>query len=347
MISSVKIGSKKIGPGYPIFVVADLGLTCGGDIHETMELIEISAEIGVNAVKFQMLDADALLGDKDVTYTYPTLLNGHQTENMYTMFKGLEFSDTQWAAIRDKAYEKNLEMIVTAHYEGAVSRINRLDLPINKICTWSLSHQRLLRLLAANGKDLVIDMGTIDEAELLELHSFYVDNGGGQVVILHDFHTENASESNFRALSRYENLGFVYGYAPQGRKDWLDYMAVGQGISIIEKRLTLDRERPRNGYWKALEKEEFINWLANLRECEKSLGTSEIKPTLKDLEQAKKYYKSAWLNQDVNEGDLIKEDHFIFKRPGTGILSGRITNFYCGKRYTKFHKKGEMLNEPV
>ena len=42
-------------------VVADLGLTCGGDIGLACELIEISSGLGVDAVKFQMLDAGELL----------------------------------------------------------------------------------------------------------------------------------------------------------------------------------------------------------------------------------------------------------------------------------------------
>lgn len=66
--------------------MADLGLTCGGDIDRSLELIETAAEMGVHAVKFQMLDANELLGDKSIEYTYPTLAKGNITENMYEMF---------------------------------------------------------------------------------------------------------------------------------------------------------------------------------------------------------------------------------------------------------------------
>ena len=56
--------------------MADLGLTCGGNLERAVQLIEAAAHLGTDAVKFQMLDAEALLGDKSVTYTYPTLTLG-------------------------------------------------------------------------------------------------------------------------------------------------------------------------------------------------------------------------------------------------------------------------------
>ena len=64
-----------------LFVMADLGLTCGGNLERAVQLIEAAAHLGTDAVKFQMLDAEALLGDKSVTILIP-LNFWDRTENM-------------------------------------------------------------------------------------------------------------------------------------------------------------------------------------------------------------------------------------------------------------------------
>ena len=304
-----------------LFLMADIGLTCGGHIDRTLELISTAKEAGFDGVKLQMLDAAKLLGDTSVTYTYPTLKSGNRTEVMLDMFKKLEFSDEQWYTIVTYIRKLEMEPIVTCHYEGGVERVNKLNLSFNKICTWSLNHYRLIKKLASNGRPLIIDTGTINEKELLSLNTLYRDAGGGELIVLHDFHTDNLEEMNFAAMTRLAELGLSFGYTPQGRKDWLDFMSVGYGVKILEKRLTLSRDIPENGHWKAHEPKEVKEWVKNIRECKKAIGVPEIKPTKQDLEDSKKYYKSAWLLYDKNAGDVIEESDVVFKRPGTGISS--------------------------
>ena len=326
-----------------LFVMADLGLTCGGDLDRSFELIKTAADLGVDAVKFQMLDSGELLGDRSVEYTYPTLVKGKVTENMYEMFRRLQFTDDEWAQIKRHCDENGIGLIITCHVESAVSRVNKLDLPVNKICTWSLTHYRMIGELAKNGKPLVIDTGTIHLEDLKELEAFYQDAGGDRIIILYDFHTSVPEDMNFSAIRSLIDAGYEVGYTPQGRRDWLDYMAVGLGATFVEKRLTLSREIPENGHWKAHEPDEYKVWMENLKECYRSLGDGRLKPTSQDLEDANKYYKSAWLRQDVEEGDPIDENLFEFKRPGTGISSKELKKVFIGKVFKQPYKAGEMF----
>ena len=69
------------------------------------------------------------------------------------------------------------------------------------------------------------------------MESYYRNAGGGDIIILHDFHTDIAGEMNFRVIRELINSGYEVGYTPQGRKDWLDYMAIGLGAKFVEKGL--------------------------------------------------------------------------------------------------------------
>lgn len=342
-MNQVKIGHRMVGDGCPIYIMADLGLTNGGDLNRGKELIRIAADLGVDAVKFQMIDAEKLLGDHSIEYTYPTLTQGKRTENMLEMFKGLEFSDLQWAELKATADAAGLDMIITSHYEGAVERINKLDLNVNKICTWSMNHRRMIESLAANGKPLLFDTGTITRYDLLQLEDVYKKAGGGQLVVLHDFHTSVEAEMNFRAFEVYRQLGMVAGYTPQGRSDWLDYMSIGLGASILEKRLTTSRKLPENGHWKAHEPDEFENWLANVRRCERAMGRPVVEPTHTDRIDTARYYKSAFFLVDVKRGDTIRQEHVEFKRPGDGVSSWSFTERFVGHAYTRDWRAGEKF----
>jgi N-acetylneuraminate synthase/N,N'-diacetyllegionaminate synthase len=325
------------------FIIADLGLTCGGSLSRSLELIATAKKLGVDAVKFQMLDSAELLGDRTVEYSYPTMSSGEKTENMYEMFLGLEMSDAEWQQIRDFCNDLSMGLIVTCHVESAIDRVNKLGLAVNKICTWSLSHFRMISELGKNGKPLILDTGTITIDELKEIEELYKSAGGGEIIVLYDFHTGNPCEMNFKSIQQLLNAGYKVGYTPQGRRDWLDYMSIGVGAQFLEKRLTLSRDTPENGHWKAHEPDEFKVWMDNVRECYLALGDGELKPTVQDLKDAKKYYKSAYLNQDVTAGELIREDLFDYKRPGLGVSSRDIRAYFIGNKFDRSYRKGELF----
>ncbi|MEO9652038.1 MAG: N-acetylneuraminate synthase family protein [Roseobacter sp.] len=330
---------NKNGP----FVMADLGLTNGGCLTTAFELISIAADLGVDAVKFQMITATELIHNTEIEYTYPTILNGNQTENMVEMFKNLELSDDDWMQIKNFCDKLGIGLIITSHVESAVERIDALELPLNKICTWSLSHWKMVEQLAKNGKPLLLDTGTITASELVELDEFYRQAGGSEIIVLFDFHTKNKFDRNFLAIQTLKADGFEVGYTPQGRDDWLDFMALGLGATILEKRLTLSRVRAANGHWKAHEATEFAEWLDHVRDCYAALGTPGLKPTKEDVDGIEYFYKSAFLQQPVAAGDEISSDHFAFKRPGHGISSKTIYQQWIGKQYQQSYGTGDLF----
>ena len=53
MASTIKIGSRNIGPGEPIYIVGEIGINHNGDLNIVKQLIDVAAETGLTAVKFQ------------------------------------------------------------------------------------------------------------------------------------------------------------------------------------------------------------------------------------------------------------------------------------------------------
>ena len=343
MKNSIKIGNKIIGDNHPIYLIADLGLTNGGNLERTFKLIDVSSKLGVDAVKFQLIGPDHLLADKKISYTYPTLTKGNIKQNMFKMFKELEFSNEEWYKISKYIKSKKLEFICTSHYEGALDILEKCNVNIHKICVWSSTHKRLIQLIGKTKKPLMIDTGALNTKMTDNIYSWHKNSGGKGFLVLHDFHTKNISEMNFSSIpfikKRYH---CPVGFTPQGRENKFDFFSIGMGANILEKRLTISRSIPKNGHWKSLEPNEFKDWIKDVRSYEKSLGKYDIVPTKEDIRQSKLYLKSIYINRDIPKNTKIKENMLSSMRPARGISVENIDKI-LGKKIKIGLKKGTLL----
>jgi sialic acid synthase SpsE len=343
-VAQVKIGDKLIGTGQPIYIMADVGLTNGGNMDYALKLIDIAKDLGVDAIKFQMIGPEYLLGDKSVEYTYPTLNDGPKTENMFEMFKGLSYTPEQWKKIARAVKDAGLEFICTSHYMGAVDILDEIGVNCHKICSWSVTHKRLIQKIGRTGKPLLMDTGTTGQGTFENVMNWHAEAGGRGLVVLHDFHTTDVSEMNFRNIPYIrEKYACPVGYTPQGRDSTHDFMAVGLGVHVLEKRLTHDRSIPKNGYAKSLDPDEFREWLKTIRILEQSLGSEMLQPTASDMEQSRKYFKSIFVNRNLAVGDRITDEAVGGMRPGTGISVAMIDSV-VGRSVRENIAAGTMLS---
>ena len=343
-IGTVQIGDRIIGPGHPVFIIADIGLTNGGDLERTFNLIDIAKDLGVDAIKFQMIGPEYLLGDREITYTYPTLNDGPKTENMFEMFSSLSYSSAEWKKIANAVQDAGLEFICTSHYVGAVDILEECNVACHKICTWSVTHKRLIQKIGRTRKPMLMDLGASTEHSLLKLIDWFVSSGGDEIIPLHDFHTTVLSEMNFRNIKRLKQIfSSPVGFTSADEKTSQDFMAMGMDIDIIEKRLTLDKTIPENGHWKSMEPDEFHQWVKTIKELEIALGSSTIKPSQGDREISRWAFKSLFAIEDIKKGSII-DDHMIDgRRPGSGI-SVKNVDSVIGRLATNDIPKDTMLS---
>ena len=59
----MKIGKKKIGLNNPTFFIADIAANHDGSLNKAIDLINLSAENGADAAKFQHFKAETIASD--------------------------------------------------------------------------------------------------------------------------------------------------------------------------------------------------------------------------------------------------------------------------------------------
>ena len=68
MPEKIKVGDRYIGENDPVFIIAEIGSNHNQDINIAKKLIDVAADAGADAAKFQLFDADELYKPSDDLY---------------------------------------------------------------------------------------------------------------------------------------------------------------------------------------------------------------------------------------------------------------------------------------
>src|ERR1044071_9234777 len=85
-INTIRIGSKKVGLGQPVFIIAEAGVNHNGDLQIAKKLIDAAAEAGADAVKFQTFRAQELVSASTPKASYQKETTGAE-ESQFDMIK--------------------------------------------------------------------------------------------------------------------------------------------------------------------------------------------------------------------------------------------------------------------
>ena len=323
LISNLKpcmtIDKREIGARNPIFIVIETGITANGSLEIGKKLIEKSKESGADAVKFQTLDCDGFMADRNVIYKYETY-EGIKEENMYEMLKGHQLSRSDLIELGKYAKKIGISYYLSVDTARSVKWAEDAGASAYKIGSWSLRNFPLLEAVAKSKKPIQIDLGPVVIGEIVQALEFLEKNGAEEVMLVYCSHAEEMKDLNLNSIPYLMDLlGIPIGYSADTRDQVPDIMAVSLGVCMIEKRLTLDIKTKGHHHIKALEPDELKAWVNLIRASEKALGDKNIKPSIADLSQKNLYFTSIVASRDIKIGEKISRDMLDAKRPGHGI----------------------------
>jgi sialic acid synthase SpsE len=330
MRRSVRVGNRKIGSGERCYLIVEVGTTHLGVLEHALDMVDAAASAGVDAVKFQAIDPEQV-SDPTATYTFRS---GGQsfTMPMKEMFERLAFSHEQWATIAAACRDRRVDFFATVDSVDGVDMLERLGVPAHKIGAWDGTFRPLIERLGRTGKPVFCDLGPTTQEELDQLAEWFVGSGGRELLFFHDFHTSDHAQMNLRAI-RYLNDNYPWpaGFSAPGRDHDLDMAALGLGAHFVEKRLILSRSDRAFHADESLEPDELKDWVRRIRNLERALGEDAIRPSAEDRRQSRDYYRSVCTLRDVRAGEVFSPDNLGGKRPGTGLPTARLREFW-GRR---------------
>jgi len=343
MRDRIKIRNRVIGNGQPLFVVAEVGVTCNYDMQISKALIDVVHETGTDAIKFIFWFPEEIMSDKTISYTYETV-SGTKSENMYEMLNELRFTLEEWREVKAYADEKDVIVFSTVNSPGGIEYAEALELEAYKLSSWDYNYFSLWRRIAALGKPMLIDTGPVNTLEVAKVMQLMKEAGNDQSVLVHCLHTSDHAEMNMRAIPYMKSaFNTLVGYSSKDRNDETDIMAIVLGAVVLEKRLTMSRDLPGHHHILCKEPKEFEAYVKLMRNVQAALGVYDLRPSQADLEERKKWFRHIVANRDIPKGTTLTADILEGKRPESGI-SPQYMDLFIGRKAKRNLENNEALS---
>jgi N-acetylneuraminate synthase len=233
----VTIGSRKVGDGHPVFVVAEIGINHNGDVELAKKLIDAAEASGCDAVKFQKRTVEVVYSKEELERPRESpfgVTNGD-------LKRALEFGVDQYREI--DRYCKELGILWTASCwdDTSVDFMEQFGPPFYKIASASLTDAALLRHHRKTRRPIVISTGM---STLGEIEKAVKILGEENLIILHCTSTypSDPKELNLRVLfSLRQKFRCPVGYSGHEVGLLPSVMAAALGACMVERHITLDR----------------------------------------------------------------------------------------------------------
>ncbi|GII00327.1 N-acetylneuraminate synthase family protein [Planobispora takensis] len=265
----VQIGDALVGAGQPVYVIAEIGINHNGDLDIARRLIDVAAEAGCQAVKFQKRTPEICvpLEQRDQIRQTPW---GEMTYMEYKI--RTEFGVDEYTQIAKYAAERDLHWFASPWDVPSVEFLEEMNVVTHKVASASVTDLELLRALAATGKPIILSTGM---STLEEIDRAVEILGTSKLVLMHATSTYPLppEEANLRAIvTLQERYGVPVGYSGHERGLQISLAAVTLGAVTVERHITLDRTMWGSDHAASLEPSGLEHLVRDIRIIETALG---------------------------------------------------------------------------
>jgi len=332
-LQTVSIGHKRIGPHEPVFIIAEAGVNHNGDVGLARQLVDVAAEAGADAVKFQTFKAEQVASPSAPKADYQLGATG-AGESQQEMLRSLELSPKDHYVLRDHCQRKGLIFLSTPFAEQSADFLDELGVPAFKIPSGEITNFPFLQHVARKGKPLIVSTGMSWLSEVDEAVRTIRSAGTDKLILLHcvSRYPADPAEANLKAIRTMEAVFQVpVGFSDHTLGTEVALAAAAIGARVLEKHFTLDRTLPGPDHRASLEPQELKALIAGVRKVEQALGHGRKEPSAAELETAAVVRRSLVAACEIEPDTVLTESMVGIKRPGTGI-SPSMLPFVIGRK---------------
>lgn len=335
----MEFAGRKLEPGQPALVVAEIGNNHDGSMGQAKALIDAAAEAGADAVKFQTHIADA-----EMLPSTPT--PPHFDEPRYAFTKRMELSREDHVNLKAAAEERELLFFSSPFSVQAVDLLEEVGVPAYKIASGEVTNPPVVEAVAATGRPVLLSTGMSGIEEIATAVGILRD-AGSPFILLQCTSTYPCppEDVNLRAMQALgERFDCPVGLSDHTPDIYTAIAAVALGAVCVEKHFTLSRRLYGPDHHASLEPDDLRRLVDGVRQVEAALGTEE-KQRDPALDPARATFeKSVVTTTPVQEGVVIEASMLTTKRPGNGIPATRLREL-VGRRTARALEANHLLEE--
>jgi N-acetylneuraminate synthase len=343
VLPCIEISGRKIGPGYPAYIIAEISANHAQNFSQAVELVKAATACGADAVKLQTYRADTLTLNCDSEYfrISGTLWHGRTLYELY----GEAHTPWEWQPkLKQLAESMGLPLFSTPFDDSAVEFLELMNVPAYKVASFENNDLPLLRRVARTGKPVIMSTGMATIEELTESVRTIREAGGRQLALLKctSAYPAPPEEMNLRTIPHLaQAFDLAVGLSDHTLGIVAPVAAVTLGACIVEKHFTLSRDVPGPDSAFSLEPHEFKAMVDGIRLAEKALGEVRYSPSPAE-EKSRAFRRSLFIVEDVKAGEVFTGRNIRSIRPAYGLHT-RHLGAILGCRAIRDIKRGTPL----
>ncbi|MDY0193550.1 MAG: N-acetylneuraminate synthase [Aliarcobacter butzleri] len=305
------------------FIIAEAGVNHNGSLVLAKKLIDVAADAGADAVKFQTFKTENVISKNAQKADYQKETTG-KNESQYDMVKKLELDAEAHYELMDYCKTKNIMFLSTPFDHDSIELLYKMGLEIFKIPSGEITNLPYLRYIGRLNKEIILSTGMADIGEIEDALDILIKAGTKKqnITILHanTMYPTPMEDVNLNAMQTIGNtFDIAYGYSDHTLGIEVDIAAVALGASCIEKHFTLDKTMDGPDHKASLEPDELKAMVKSIRNIELALGSKIKKPSSSEIPNKEIARKSIVANSNIKKGDILTRENITVKRPANGI----------------------------
>ena len=320
---NIQINGRTLGHDQPTYFIADIAANHDGSLSRAKQLIELAAEAGADAAKFQNFHADQIVSEYGFTHLDGQL--SHQagwTKSVTAVYEDASIPDDWARQLKEMCDDVGINFLSSPYDSTAVDLLDPLVTAF-KVGSGDIDWLEHLEYIAKKGKPVILASGaaTLNEVDRA-VETVLAHND--QVVLLQCNTNYTASDSNFdhlhlKVLSTYALMwpGLILGLSDHTHGPAAVLGAIALGARVIERHFTDDNNREGPDHKFALNPPAWRQMVEDSRRLERALGSSRKFITGNELDTAIVQRRCVRARVAIEAGQTITREMLDVLRPAT------------------------------
>jgi len=327
-------------------IVAEVAQAHDGSLGMAHAFIDAIANAGADAVKFQ-----THIAASESTPNEPWRVKfSPQDVTRYEYWKRMEFTEEQWHGLKRHAEEHGLKFLSSPFSIEAVELLARVGVAAWKVASGEVSNAPMFERMAASGLPILLSTGMSPLSE--------IDAAVERVKSCRAPLTVLQCTSIYPCLPEQVGLNLIpffrerydcgVGLSDHSGTIYPGLAAVTLGIEVLEVHVTFSREMFGPDVTSSITTSELRQLVEGVRFIEKMKANPVDKNAMADKMASMRnlFTKSIVAKVDLPAGAVLKAEHLIVKKPGTGIPAHRLPEI-LGRRLRCNVSADELLREAM
>ena len=309
-----------------VFLIAEIGNNHEGDFDSAREMVLRAAEVGADAVKFQIFRTEKYIASSD--------------EARFDRLKGFELTPGQFAQLAHQSHDAGVAFIATP-FDLSSAELTAEICDAIKISSGDNTFYPLIDKVATAGKPTVLSTGMSDVKRLQRPYGILVEAlGEDNLALLHcvtsyPVEPKDANVAAVRTLMK--GFGCEIGYSDHTLGVEACLAAVACGARIIEKHFTLDHNYSDfRDHQLSANPVEMTDLVKRVRLLETLLGSGDKFASQGEADIEPSVRRSIVTRRELSAGHVLAEKDLTWVRPAGGMAPGRESELV-----------GNLLRHPV